>query len=158
MREVMPRQSRYAPLPGCRSAMCPAESWRGAAAAGAGVLGLSIGANDGSPPPIVPSTVDCFNGHRVVRTPFEWVDRATNTSVIADSPRRLRELPLIPGENVSYFSRDGLLYDCVGTPRDEVLCYPSAATTTARRRERDNARPRAVRARVPERGGLRSLT
>jgi hypothetical protein len=33
-----------------------------------GVVGISVGANDGSPPPEVPSTVDCYRGC-VARSP-----------------------------------------------------------------------------------------
>jgi hypothetical protein len=95
-----------------------------------GVIGVSVGANDGSPPPVVPSTVDCYRGHQQVRTPFVWRDRATNTSVIVDiHPGGYGgEIPLLnPDDNSStssYFSRDGLLCDCVGVPgMPEVMCY-----------------------------------
>lgn len=49
-----------------------------------GVRGISVGANDGSPPPIVPSTADCYGGWQQVRTPFVWRDAASNTSVLMD--------------------------------------------------------------------------
>lgn len=42
--------------------------------AGEGVKGISVGSNDGSPAPMVPSTVDCYHGYQQVRTPFVWKD------------------------------------------------------------------------------------
>lgn len=113
-----------------------------------GVIGVSVGANDGSPPPIVPSTIDCYHGsvrsfevydvlfvltiacrYQQIRTPFLWQDKSSNTSVIVDiHPGGYGgEIPLLqPGSNStsSYFSRDGLLCDCVGVPGlPEVMCY-----------------------------------
>ena len=91
-----------------------------------GVIGLSVGANDGSPAPLVPSTVDCVAGHRQVRTPFVWADAASSTSVLMDvHPGGYGGvIPRIPHEDVSFFARDGTLCDCVGVPQlDEALCY-----------------------------------
>jgi hypothetical protein len=90
------------------------------------VIGVSIGINDGSPPPILPSTIPCYSGLRQVRTPFLWKDLQTNTSVIADfHPGGYGGvLPINPDEGVPYYSRDGVLCDCVGLQDlDEVLCY-----------------------------------
>eukprot|EP00662_Eupelagonemidae_sp_cell21_P047066 gene47066-2218_t len=58
-----------------------------------------------------------------VRTPFVWRDPATNASVIADvHPGAGPDPDGTPGR--SYYSRDGVLCDCVGAPGlDEVLCY-----------------------------------
>ncbi len=91
------------------------------------VFGISIGANDGSPPPIVPSTVDCYvNGKHKIRSPFLWRDEATDSEVIVD---------IHPGgyggvtggsmpDGTPFFSRDGLLCDCIGHPQlEDVLCY-----------------------------------
>ena len=117
--------------------------------AAAGVTGISIGANDGSPAPLVPSTVDCYTrGRRQVRTPFVWRDVASNSSVIMDihaggkmPPAAVSSLSNLcclscsksgyggvtgghdPG-GPPYFSRDGLLCDCLGVAGlDDVLCY-----------------------------------
>ena len=49
-----------------------------------GVIGISVGANDGSPAPITPSTQACFSGKQQVRAPFVWMDPASNTSVMVD--------------------------------------------------------------------------
>ena len=91
-----------------------------------GVRGLSVGANDGSPAPVLPSTVDCANGWRQVRTPFVWRDAASGAEVLADvHPGGYGgQLPLIPGQNISYYGRDGLLCNCVGVPSlGDVMCY-----------------------------------
>ena len=92
-----------------------------------GVFGISIGANDGSPPPIVPSTVDCYaKGLHQVRTPFVWRDEASGKEVIMD---------IHPGgyggitggsmpDGTPFFARDGTLCDCIGIDGlDDVLCY-----------------------------------
>eukprot|EP00039_Didymoeca_costata_P002226 m.58377 g.58377 ORF g.58377 m.58377 type:complete len:810 (+) comp11178_c0_seq1:90-2519(+) len=90
------------------------------------VTGISIGANDGSPPPIVPSVFDCYvDGKHQVRTPFVWRDEASDTEVIMD---------IHPGgyggvtggsmpNGIPFFSRDGTLCDCLGVAGfDEVMC------------------------------------
>ena len=92
----------------------------------AGVVGLSIGANDGSPAPLVPSTAACVGGAHVVRTPFRWRDAASNTSVLVDlHPGGYGGvLPINPQQGVPYFSRDGVLCDCVGVRGlDHAMCY-----------------------------------
>lgn len=94
--------------------------------AGAGALGVSVGVNDGSPAPIVPSTVDCYSGFRQVRTPFLWRDAASGTDVVADfHPGGYGGIiPIEPESGVPYYSRDGILCDCVGLAGlEEVLCY-----------------------------------
>jgi hypothetical protein len=91
-----------------------------------GVTALSVGANDGSPAPLVPSTADCLGGYRQVRTPFVWRDVASGTSVLMDvHPGGYGGvLPVNPDQGVPYFARDGVLCDCVGHPAlDDVLCY-----------------------------------
>eukprot|EP00041_Stephanoeca_diplocostata_P032029 m.1014457 g.1014457 ORF g.1014457 m.1014457 type:complete len:862 (+) comp24072_c0_seq8:282-2867(+) len=94
------------------------------------VLGISVGANDGSPPPVVPSTVDCFSGHRQIRTPFVWEDRSSASSVIVDiHPGGYGGViplldPKADNRSASIYSRDGLLCDCVGVPGlDDIMCY-----------------------------------
>ena len=50
-----------------------------------GVIGISVGSNDGSPSPHTPSTVECDTlGKHTVRTPFLWVDEGSNESIIVD--------------------------------------------------------------------------
>jgi hypothetical protein len=50
-----------------------------------GVVGISIGVNDGSPPPIVPSVTACYTeGRHTIRAPFVWRDRASATSILVD--------------------------------------------------------------------------
>ena len=92
-----------------------------------GVIGLSIGVNDGSPAPIVPSTRACVSGKRQVRTPFRWLDQASGESILVDMhPGGYGGiLPPLPDDpSAAYFSRDGLLCDCVGVSGlDEVMCY-----------------------------------
>ena len=92
-----------------------------------GAIGISVGVNDGSPPPVVPSVDACYiRGERQVRTPFVWLDISTNSSVIADfHPGGYGGiLPVNPDEGVPYYSRDGLYCDCIGVHGlDEVLCY-----------------------------------
>jgi hypothetical protein len=91
-----------------------------------GVIGISVGVNDGSPAPILPSTAMCYSGERQIRTPFVWKDVATGTSVVADfHPGGYGGvLPINPDEGVPFYSRDGVLCDCVGVQGlDEVLCY-----------------------------------
>lgn len=68
--------------------------------------------------------------YQQVRTPFVWRDRVSATSVIVDiHPGGYGgEIPLLdPSDNEStssYFSRDGLLCDCVGIPSlPDVMCY-----------------------------------
>ena len=91
-----------------------------------GVIGISVGVNDGSPAPIVPSTAACFAGNRQIRTPFLWKDLNTKTEIIADyHPGGYGGiLPQIPNQTIPYYSRDGVLCDCIGVPGlDQVLCY-----------------------------------
>jgi hypothetical protein len=93
-----------------------------------GVIGISIGANDFSPPPIVPSTMDCYvKGLRTVRTPFLWKDVHNNKSIIVDiHPGGYGGITggIDTATGEPYYSRDGTLCDCIGTPDlDEVLCY-----------------------------------
>jgi hypothetical protein len=91
---------------------------------GAGVIGISVGANDDSPAPDTPSTRQCDRlGLHVVRTPFLWVDASSGESIIADvHPGGYGGLTgnyQPPGD-----SMDGALCDCVGVVGlDEVLCY-----------------------------------
>ena len=92
------------------------------------VIGISIGANDFSPPPIVPSTVDCYvKGLKTVRTPFLWKDLESNISIIVDiHPGGYGGITggIDSATGEPFFSRDGTLCDCIGTPYlDEVLCY-----------------------------------
>jgi hypothetical protein len=91
-----------------------------------GVIGISVGVNDGSPAPIVPSTAACFAGNRQIRAPFLWKDLNTKTEIIADyHPGGYGGiLPQIPNQTIPYYSRDGVLCDCIGVPGlDQVLCY-----------------------------------
>lgn len=89
-----------------------------------GIIGISVGANDGSPAPHVPSTVDCDTaGLRTVRRPFLWVDAASGESIVVDiHPGGYGGITgnyIPPGDSI-----DGALCDCVGMPGlDEVLCY-----------------------------------
>jgi hypothetical protein len=48
-------------VPGLTRAVVPLLAKRG-------ILGVSVGSNDGSPAPMVPSTFDCYHGHQQVRT------------------------------------------------------------------------------------------
>eukprot|EP00912_Choanoflagellata_sp_UC4_P002007 UC4_evm4s1289 len=95
-----------------------------------GIVGISVGANDASPAPLVPSTYDCaYAGKHQIRIPFLWKDEITNTSIILDiHPGGYGgELPFLnPSSNssASYFSRDGILCDCVGVHGlGEIACY-----------------------------------
>ena len=95
--------------------------------AASGVVGITIGVNDGSPPPLVPSVSACYaaGGHEV-RSPFRWRDDASGDEVVVDiHPGGYGGvLPLIPSTTTPYYSRDGVLCDCVGVRGlDEVLCY-----------------------------------
>ena len=90
------------------------------------MIGISVGINDGTPPPLVPSTTACYSGERQIRSPFVWLDVQSNTSVIVDMhPGGYGGiLPINPDEGVPYYSRDGVLCDCIGVIGfDEVLCY-----------------------------------
>ena len=93
-----------------------------------GVIGISIGANDFSPPPVVPSTVDCYSkGLKTVRSPFVWADTQNNRSIIVDiHPGGYGGITggIDSATGEPYYARDGTLCDCIGTPYlDEVMCY-----------------------------------
>ena len=89
-----------------------------------GVIGLSVGSNDGSPAPLTPSTEQCdTQGVHTVRTPFLWHDQQSGQSLVVDiHPGGYGGVtgnydP--PGDSV-----DGALCDCVGVRGlDEVMCY-----------------------------------
>ena len=50
------------------------------------ITGISVGVNDGSPAPILPSTIDCYQGgFRQVRTPFIWYDYDPSTMHIVSN-------------------------------------------------------------------------
>lgn len=112
-----PRVMSQRDVPGLTRAVIPHLKKRG-------VIGISVGSNDGSPAPQTPSTIECdVKGLHVVRTPFLWLDENSGESLIVDihpggyggitgdySP---------PGD-----SKDGVLCDCIGVEGlDDVLCY-----------------------------------
>ena len=115
---VSPSVMQQRDVPGLTRAVVPLLARRG-------VVGISVGANDGSPAPTVPSTAACQSGLRQLRTPFRWHDVASNTSVLMDiHPGGYGGvLPTMPSGE-PYFARDGLLCDCVGVEGlDHALCY-----------------------------------
>ena len=127
--ELAARYGRPAPttlsqrdVPGLSRAVIPAL-------ARAGVTAVSVGVNDGSPAPVLPSTVDCsVGGFHQIRQPFVWRDEASGTEVLADyHPGGYGGvLPLNPDDkhDEPYYSRDGVLCDCTGVPGlDEIMCY-----------------------------------
>ena len=113
----IPRVLSQRDVPGLTRAVVPHLRKRG-------IVGISVGSNDGSPSPLTPSTAECMTqGLHVVRTPFLWVDEASGESIVVDiHPGGYGGVTgdyTPPGD-----SMDGALCDCVGVNGlDEVLCY-----------------------------------
>ena len=112
-----------------------------------GVIGVSVGVNDNSPAPLLPSTRSCaVDGEHAVREPFLWRDVESGEEIIADfHPGGYGGItPLEPITHRPYYgryrdtscfvkcgpafvhrmNRDGVLCDCVGIEGlADVLCY-----------------------------------
>ena len=90
-------------------------------------VGVCLCPTASTPPPLLPSTVDCYSGYRQVRTPFVWRDVGTNTSVLADfHPGGYGGITggIDPATHMPYYDRDGTLCGCVGWPGlSDVMCY-----------------------------------